>query len=88
MLLDVVRNPQRFRVRVPGTEKAVNAGDELTGSFLDDLPITDYRRYVRERREGLVRTREPLLVRHHRTLDGRLREHEALWLNDGEAKRR
>ena len=80
LLLDVVRNPLRFRVRVHGTEMAGRAGYELTGKFLDDLPITDYRRYVRERCEGLVKTGEPLLVHHRRTLDGRLREYEALWL--------
>jgi hypothetical protein len=56
------------------------AGYDLTGKFLDDLPITDYRRYVRERREGLVHDGEPLAVHHNRTLDGRTRQYEALWL--------
>src|SRR5690348_9915908 len=80
MLLDVVRDPLRFRVRVHGTMMVMKAGYELTGKFFDELPITDYRRYVRERCEGLVKTGEPLLVRHNRALDGRLREYEALWL--------
>jgi hypothetical protein len=87
-LLDVVRDPVRFRFRVHGTEMARRAGYDLTGKFLDDLPITDYRRYVRERCEGLVRDGEPMLVRHNRTLDGRARQYEALWLplsDDGEA---
>ena len=56
------------------------AGCDLIGKFLDDLPITDYRRYVRERCEGLVRDGEPLLVWHDRTLDGKTRRYEALWL--------
>ena len=87
MLLDVVHEPLRFRVRVHGTEMVMRAGYELTGKFLDDLPITDYRRYVRERCEGLVRDGEPLLIRHNRALDGRTRRYEAIWLpfaDDGE----
>jgi hypothetical protein len=35
---------------------------------------------VMERCEGLVRDGEPLLVRHDRTLDGKPRRYEALWL--------
>jgi hypothetical protein len=84
LLLDVVRDPLRFRVRVHGTEMVMRAGYELTGKFLDDLPITDYRRYVRERCEGLVQDGEPRLVRHNRALDGRTRRYEALWLPFGD----
>jgi hypothetical protein len=87
MLLDVLRHPLRFKYRVHGTEMVRRAGYDLTGKFLDDLPITEYRQYVQERCEGLVRNREPLLVHHNRTLDGRPRHYEALWLpfsDDGE----
>lgn len=88
MLLDVVRDPLRFRVRVHGTEMVMRAGYELTGKFLDDLPISDYRSYVRERCEGLVRDGEPLLIRHNRALDGKARRYEAIWLpfaDDGDS---
>src|SRR5262245_31952013 len=80
ILLDVIRNPLRLRVRLHGTEMVAKAGYDLTGKFLDDHPITEYRRYVMERCEGLVRDGEPLLVRHDRTLDGKPRRYEALWL--------
>jgi hypothetical protein len=80
ILFDVLRDPLRFRVRVHGTEMVAKAGYDLTGKFLDDLPITEYRRYVMERCEGLVRDGEPLLVRHDRILDGKPRRYEALWL--------
>jgi len=80
ILFDVMRNPLRFRVRVHGTEMVRRAGYDLTGKYLDDLPITDYRRYVRQRCEGLVRTGDPLIVHHSRALDGRTRQYEALWL--------
>lgn len=87
MLLDVLRNPLRFKVRVHGTEMVMQAGYDLTGKFLDDIPIGDYRQYVLERCEGLVRSGAPLGLWHNRTLDGRRRRYEALWLpfsDDGE----
>jgi hypothetical protein len=80
MLVDVVRDPLRFRVRVHGTDMVAKAGYDLTGKFLDDHPISDYRHYVMERCEGLVRDGEPLLVWHDRSLDGKRRRYEALWL--------
>ncbi|HEV2546210.1 MAG TPA: PAS domain-containing protein [Stellaceae bacterium] len=80
ILVDVLRDPLRFRVRVHGTEMVAKAGYDLTGKFLDDHPISEYRHYVMERCEGLVRDGEPLLVRHDRTLDGKPRRYEALWL--------
>ena len=45
ILFDVMRDPLRFRVRVHGTEMVAKAGYDLTGKFLDALPITDYRPY-------------------------------------------
>jgi hypothetical protein len=80
MLVDVVDKALRFRVRLHGTEMVERAGYELTGKFLDDLPITEYRRYVIERCKGLVASGEPTLIRHDRILDGRSRQYEALWL--------
>src|SRR5215469_14537780 len=80
ILVDVLRDPLRFRVRVHGTEMVAKAGYDLTGKFLDALPISDYRRYVLARCESLVRDGEPLLVWHDRTLDGKTRRYEALWL--------
>jgi hypothetical protein len=80
MLVDVLCNPLRFRVRVHGTEMVAKAGYDLTGKFLADHPITEYRRYVIERCAGLVRDGDPLIVRHDRALDGKPRRYEALWL--------
>ena len=80
ILFDVLRDPLRFRIRVHGTEMVAVAGYDLTGKFVDDLPITDFRRYVLARCESMLRQGEPLLVRHNRTLDGRQRRYEAVWL--------
>ena len=80
MLVDVLRDPLRFRVRVHGSEMARQAGYDLTGKFLDDLPIPDYRDYVLARCERLVRSGDPLVVHHTRTLANQPRSYEALWL--------
>jgi hypothetical protein len=80
MLLDVLRDPLRFRVRLHGTEMVSRAGYDLTGKLLDELPITDYRTYVIDRCRQLVTTGTPAVVRHDRIIDGRHRRYEALWL--------
>jgi hypothetical protein len=80
MLLDVIGDPLRFRFRLHGTELTRRAGYDLTGKFLDDLPVAEYRDYVIERCKHLVADGEPLLVHHNRILDNKLRRYEALWL--------
>jgi hypothetical protein len=80
MLVDVLREPLRFRVRLHGANLAARATYDLTGKLMDEVPITDYRRYVIARCEGLVETGEPILVHHNRIIDGRSRQYEALWL--------
>lgn len=80
MLLDVMRDPLRFRLRLHGTEMARRANYDLTGKFLDDLPVAEYRDYVIDRCKYLVLDSEPLLVHHKRILDNKFRQYEALWL--------
>ena len=80
MLVDVLRDPLRFRVRLHGSEMVRRANYDLTGKFLDDLPVADYRDYVIDRCKGLVADGEPILVHHNRILDDKLRRYEALWL--------
>jgi hypothetical protein len=80
MLIDVVGDPLRFRVRLHGSNMVMRAGYDLTGKFLDDLPIPEYRRYVIERCKGVVKTGAPLVVQHDRVLGGRPQRYEALWL--------
>jgi hypothetical protein len=87
MLLDVVRAPLRFGVRLHGTEMARRVGYDLTGKMLDELPITDYRDYVIKRSASLVESRDPMFVEHDRIIDGKQRRYQALWLplsEDGE----
>jgi hypothetical protein len=87
MLLDVFRDPLRFRYRVHGSEIACRVQYDMTGKFLDQIPDPEYRNYAIRRCEGLVESGEPLVIRRDRTIDGRMCPYEALWLpfsEDGE----
>ena len=80
MLVDVLRNPLLFRVRVHGTERVRRANYDLTGKLLDEIPDPEYRNYALQRCMGLVETAEPTLVNYGRDLDGRYYRYEAIWL--------
>ena len=43
MLIDALRDPVRFRVRLHGTGMAGEAHYDLTGKFIDELPHPEYR---------------------------------------------
>lgn len=88
MLVDVLHEPLRFRVRLHGSELASRAGYDLTGKFVDELPIHGYRNYVLAQCKSVVEAGEPRVVRNNRVLDERPWCYEALWLpfsDDGEA---
>ena len=80
MLIDVLRSPVRFRVRVHGTERVQRAGYDLTGKLIDEIPTPEYRKYAIERCMEVVETAEAVLVHYARELDGRMYRYEALWL--------
>jgi hypothetical protein len=80
LLIDVLRDPLGFRVRLHGDRMAVRAGYELTGKLLEAMPVADYRSYVIERCKGIVETGQPLVVQHNRVLEGHPHQYEALWL--------
>ena len=80
MLLDVLRDPLRFRFRLHGTEITSRVRYDLTGKFLDELPDPPYRDYAIARCEGLIASGEPQVIRRDRTLDGQPWDYEALWL--------
>jgi hypothetical protein len=80
MLVDVLRDPLRFRVRLHGTELAQQANYELTNKMLDELPISDFRDYVLERCRNLVETARPMRVGHKRDLGNKRLSYEAVWL--------
>jgi hypothetical protein len=80
LLIDVLRDPLRFRVRLHGSEITSRVQYDLTGKLLDELPDPTYRDYAVSRCHGLVKTREPVVVHQGRSLDGRVQPYEALWL--------
>jgi len=80
MLIDVLREPLRFRFRLHGSEIVNRVRYDLTGKLLDELPDREYRAYALERCRGLVETGEPLHTAQDRELDGRIHRYEALWL--------
>jgi hypothetical protein len=80
MLLDVLRDPLRFRFRLHGAEITSRVKYDLTGKFLDDMPDPAYRDYSIARCKGLVASGEPLVVRRDRTVADMSCPYEALWL--------
>jgi hypothetical protein len=88
LLVDVLREPLRFRFRLVGTELVKHAGIDLTGRMLDDYPYPEFREHMRELYTAAVTTRQPLGSSQARlVLDGRLRRYEGLLLplaSDGE----
>ncbi len=80
MLVDVLREPARFRVRLHGTQMVARAGYDLTGKFLDALPNSEFRDYVTTRCRQIVEAPQPLWVQHDRALDDRVFRYQALWL--------
>jgi len=87
MLIDVLRDPQRFRVRLHGTNVVARMHYDMTGKCLDEVPHPEWRAYILERCRGLASSAEPLLLTNDMFLDGWGSRYQALWLplgDDGE----
>lgn len=80
LLIDVLREPLRFRFRLHGTTLALRAGYEMTGKMVDDLPGEENRALLLERCHQIVATRKPLSIHGDRRIDGHRRRYETLWL--------
>lgn len=80
VLIDVLRDPQRFRFRLHGSELSLRAGYDMTGKLVDDLPNPANRAILLKRCRSLVETRRPTRVLDRRSLGKRLYGYEAVWL--------
>jgi hypothetical protein len=80
MLIDVLRDPQRFRVRLHGTNVVARMHYDMTGKLLDEVPRPEWRAYILDRCRGLAAKGEPLLLMNDLMLDGWTSRYEALWL--------
>jgi hypothetical protein len=80
MLVDVLNDPQRFRVRLHGSNVVARMRYDMTGKLLDEVPRPEWRTYVLDRCRGLATSGEPLLLMNDLVLDGWSSHYEALWL--------
>jgi hypothetical protein len=80
ILLDVLHEPLRFRIRVHGTELAHRAGYDLTGKMLDELPIAEFRELAQQSFTQTVETQRPFHSMRDRFIDGKRHQYETLML--------
>jgi hypothetical protein len=80
VLLDVLREPLRFRFRVHGTQLATQFGYDMTGKMAEDVPRPADRAVLIERCTRIAEAGEPLLVARRHPLGKRQVDYEALWL--------
>jgi hypothetical protein len=80
MLVDVLADPNRFRIRLQGTEVVWWVGSDLTGRMLEELNSTDLRALAQEWFTSVVETRTPYHTLDNKILDGFSRHFEALIL--------
>ena len=78
VLLDVLREPLRFRYRVVGTALAGWRGYDLQGKFVDDHPDRDYRDFVLARYRETVERRCPTGGVYDLFLDGKQRRYQCV----------
>jgi hypothetical protein len=70
----------RFRYRLKGSAIVARDGFDMTGRFLDELPLMQYRSLLLGRLERLARDPVPTLVHNKQYYDERWYDYEAIWL--------
>jgi hypothetical protein len=87
-LLDVLREPLRFRIRLFGENLVRKIGIEATGKLLDELPLPQLRDHFSLRCRQIVERGAPYRTKGDYFLDERQSQHELLVLplsEDGDA---
>ena len=79
-LIDVLRDPLRFRFRLVGSLMAQRMGLDYTGKMVDDVGDTDYRDSLIAAYRKIVESRGPSTILYEREIDGRTRRFEVLRL--------
>ncbi|MDJ0949777.1 MAG: PAS domain-containing protein [Alphaproteobacteria bacterium] len=80
-LVDVERNPMRFRFRLVGTEIVARYGEEITGRALDELDLGGKTADIARKYRGIVERQAPSYgVQEIRKRDGRWLRYERLLL--------
>lgn len=86
-LLDVERNPLRFRFRVHGTKLIAKNQFDLTGRYLEDHPLPEFAAHSARMWRHVLERGEPTHGFYDQIMDDRSRKFEALRLplsSDGE----
>ncbi len=58
-LVDVEYAPGRYKFRLVGTESVKAMGHDVTGKYLDELPMLD--RYLKDRYDWMVENKRPYI---------------------------
>lgn len=70
----------RFRYRLIGSAIVARDGFDMTGRYLDELPLLQYRKLLLGRLDLLARDPVPMLVHNKQFYDERWYDYEAIWL--------
>jgi len=87
-LVDVLKEPRRFRYRLVASQLTERLGYEMTGKYVDEIPDDDVRGYVDDLYTRTVELAAPLYENSTRTFDQQIWQYEALVLplsSDGTA---
>lgn len=83
-LVDVEREPRRYRFRLDGSILAALSGMDYTGRYLDELPGEQYVAFITETYDRVVNSSEPFRYRKHELLDQQLFSEETVILPLGD----
>lgn len=86
-LIDVEPAPLRFRVRLEGTNAVARTRIDMTGRYVDEFPLVEYRAQMIDSYARIVDQKRPDWAQRSVVLDRRQFQYEVLWLplsDDGE----
>jgi len=83
-LVDVERDPRRYRFRLDGSILAALSGTDYTGRYLDELPGAEYVAFIQETYDRVVDSGVPFRYRKNELLDEQLFSEETLILPLGD----
>jgi hypothetical protein len=83
-LVDVEREPRRYRFRLDGSILVSLSGTDYTGRYLDELPGPEYVAFILETYDRVVDGGEPFRYRKNELLDQQLFSEETLILPLGD----
>jgi hypothetical protein len=84
-LVDVERDPRRYRFRLDGSILVALSGTDYTGRYLDELPGEQYVAFITETYDRVVDSGEPFRYRKNELLDQQLFSEETIILPIGDA---